>query len=967
MAAKLLHSLTEDNPDLRKQIGCMTGIFQLFDRPQMISGGRRLVGNSPKRLISGSSHLNDETSEKEPSSNYHQRPTAAESNQTHKNVMEKQRFSTESSRPSFSSSSRSSSFSSLDCNRTAQPESAAFDRAVFPETPSRDPKNQLKTSQQYGRQILDIRDVVKESMNREALNMKATLREKVAESMVKLNKDSPTPLDLKESLRVLAKLREAPWHYGEPRQLSRSPSISKDAPRYSYDGKETRQLSFDSRDISKSILKQPPRLSLDGRESPTQSFHSDSKSSFSSKSSRQTPARPPSVVAKLMGLDTLPDSSNICQFDDPNPLSLSSEVTDQCHNHIQTSPSWRNPSSGLKPISRFPVEPAPWKQADKTQRCPEKLTSSNNIDAPAKLPSSFPSVYSEIENRLNDLEFTDSGKDLRALKQILEAMQAKGLLENQNVQEDSKLSGQNEQRIRGSNSLRSFESPIVIMKPAKLMEQSRIPFDSRGSSSCSSKGFRGRKGAVTMETSQTTKNQNLRAFQKVNAVNTLDSKTNSRCSKSTQASVRSKESTATSGSFKTPGPISPRLQQRRIDLEKRSKPPTPPSDPNRLRKQINKQAGESNSPGGRRRSKNSSIQQNDDRLSENEISIQSNGSVISDAKEDLEVTSSLASFEKSSIRSPMKYAEKRLSSVLCEDGSPAATAPPEYPSPVSVLDNLVYADESPLSGNRYKNPDRVSSTASCNPSDDHIWNETAYDVTPEFNRRKLQNIDNLVQKLRRLNSSHDEGRTDYIASLCENTNPDHRYVSEILLASGLLLRDIGSSITMFQFHQPGLPINPELFYVLEQTKSESITESKCDGKIHRKLVFGIVNEILASKLAFSSEPWSKKNPQKLAKGGLNAQKLLRELCMEIDHQFHAKPPKSDPEDGDGGLRNMAWEDVVHKSERWTDFTQEVSGIVLDIERLVFKDLVSELVRGEGDCSSVATKPSNSRRRQLFMK
>lgn len=40
MAAKLLHSLADDNPDLQKQIGCMNGIFNIFDRQHMISGRR---------------------------------------------------------------------------------------------------------------------------------------------------------------------------------------------------------------------------------------------------------------------------------------------------------------------------------------------------------------------------------------------------------------------------------------------------------------------------------------------------------------------------------------------------------------------------------------------------------------------------------------------------------------------------------------------------------------------------------------------------------------------------------------------------------------------------------------------------------------------------------------------------------------------------------------------------------------
>lgn len=38
MAAKLLHSLADENQDLQRQIGCMTGIFQLFDRHHILNG-----------------------------------------------------------------------------------------------------------------------------------------------------------------------------------------------------------------------------------------------------------------------------------------------------------------------------------------------------------------------------------------------------------------------------------------------------------------------------------------------------------------------------------------------------------------------------------------------------------------------------------------------------------------------------------------------------------------------------------------------------------------------------------------------------------------------------------------------------------------------------------------------------------------------------------------------------------------
>lgn len=50
MAAKLLHSLTDDNIDLEKQIGCMNGIFQLFDRQHILTGSGR---HASKKLSPG--------------------------------------------------------------------------------------------------------------------------------------------------------------------------------------------------------------------------------------------------------------------------------------------------------------------------------------------------------------------------------------------------------------------------------------------------------------------------------------------------------------------------------------------------------------------------------------------------------------------------------------------------------------------------------------------------------------------------------------------------------------------------------------------------------------------------------------------------------------------------------------------------------------------------------------------------
>ncbi|KAF3438053.1 hypothetical protein FNV43_RR20809 [Rhamnella rubrinervis] len=1100
MAAKLLHSLADENPDLQRQIGCMTGIFQLFDRHHVLSG-RRI---NQKRLPPVNSRPSNSGLER-PSSNIYHQETMAETN-TNKGVSEKQRLSTESSRASFSSSC-SSSLSSLECNKTTQQE-ASFDRIIFPETPARDlVMNQSSMSPQLGRQSLDLRDVVKDSMYREArgLAVKTLKKEEAAGRSVK-HRDSPRPLklsksvdgsdgvgisknqnmpvDLKESLRVLAKLREAPWYYNESRDHSRLfyegndgcwHTIAKDAPRFSLDGREINRLSFEARDTSKSTpkLKEMPRLSLDSRECSIRSSNSDSRRTHFSRNIQNsgnsnekvpnlqqplgTPKRPPSVVAKLMGLDALPDSSlasdsqlcnmKNCAVKDFDPFRKSSKTSNlnrpirisKSTNSLKepSSPRWKNPDWDMKPVSssRFPIEPAPWKTQDGNRGSQKPI--SRPIKVPARASSTIPSVYCEIEKRLKDLEFKQSGKDLRALKQILEAMQAKGLLETKKEEQtmnfgaqgdyESKCrslnlssrsvsqrnlqsNGNNASTASGSDSLRTFESPIVIMKPAKLVEKTGISASSvipvGGLSDRhkpqNGRNIDGRKGSTN---SRAAKDQSPKYSRQDSATSSVDKRASGRNMRSMQSSSRSQQlarEDTMANSAKSSGSVSPRLQQRKLEMEKRSRPPTSPSDSNRPRRQSSRQPMDSVSPGGKARLKCPNLQQYDDQLSEisnesrtlscqeDEISVQSDSNILLDTKIDVEVTSAITvqSTNMDDIQSSSMKAGKYLTSDSMQNKSatrldeeePFAeldTVAPDHPSPVSVLDASAYRDDAPspvkqipnfLKGDGAQYSNDCQSEDQCNPTDDPFSNCIGSGLTSEINRKKLQNIEHLVQKLRRLNSSHDEARTDYIASLCENTNPDHRYISEILLASGLLLRDLGSGLTTFQLHPSGHPINPELFFVLEQTKASSLPKEECSpGKVkekfHRKLIFDAVNEILVEKLAsvgVSSEPWLK--PEKLAKKTINAQKLLKELCFEIE-QFQTKKLGSSLDAEEDGLKSILSEDVMYHSGSWTDFHGEISGVVLYIERLIFKDLVGEIVSGEA--ANLRAKPG--RRRQLFAK
>ncbi|KAM0035686.1 putative protein LONGIFOLIA [Helianthus debilis subsp. tardiflorus] len=569
----------------------------------------------------------------------------------------------------------------------------------------------------------------------------------------------------------------------KPRDLSRSKScqfkdgfsfsLSKEYPRLSFDGEETDILSIktDSKITN-------PRLSLDSREPLIRTL--SSVSLVPNKPSNRNPkvngevnadndlsqTRPPSVVAKLMGLETFPSSKSVNSSNDRATL-IKSTLREP------TSPCWKNVD--VKPISKVPIEAAPWKQRDGVRA----TTASTKTRVPVS------NVYSEVDKRLKNLEFSESGKDLRALKQILEAMQvveARSLdrSNDQNTLAESKESGI------------SNESRIVIVKPAK-------------------------KGFINDNTGKDLITESTRG-------------------------------------------------------ERRSRPSIPHTDSGKPRKQSNKP--QSGSRTRRQRSPNSTP-------------------------------------EKSTMH--VKVGER---------------VAPEQPSPVSVLDDSVYVDNppSPVKHTMITEKDDTPNSANTIVKDRHEASN-GIQSTFQITREKLKRVEDLVQKLKNLNSNDNESPTDYIASFCENTNPNNTYISQILLSSGLLLRDLKS----FEFHLSGHPINPELFTVLEHTKYSNLQ----NGKLHRKLIFDAVNEILVGKLSSTSRMMMMQD----------SRKLLRELCLEIEQQLlvHKKRDGCGPGNEDDDLKHILVEDLSKMSENWTGFYGEIQVIGVEVEQLIFRDLVDEVV------------------------
>lgn len=173
-------------------------------------------------------------------------------------------------------------------------------------------------------------------------------------------------------------------------------------------------------------------------------------------------------------------------------------------------------------------------------------------------------------------------------------------------------------------------------------------------------------------------------------------------------------------------------------------------------------------------------------------------------------------------------------------------------------------------------------------------------------------------------------------------NLDKSYVSEILFASGILHNcDHVEDHLVRQSHEV---INPKLFYALEQTKGSRFESDKrsynediktrTNDRCRRRLLFDAVNEIISQKLTQTSSRVLTTGPQ-----------LLQQIHKEIDQLQPINSPHS-LDDEDDFLTTIIDKDLTYRSPNWINFSIEIPGLVLDIERLIFKDLIVELVHDE---------------------
>ncbi|KAJ9564475.1 hypothetical protein OSB04_000441 [Centaurea solstitialis] len=918
MSTKVIYSTREeeDTQELQKQLGCMNGIFQLFDRRYLLGQRRR------KNLTQGQSEDGNREF-----NNASEKPKETQKT-ANKVAKEKHRVSVESSRNSFSSSC-----SSLDCSKRVQTEQSSFCPSLVSE-PSSPPSRKQPDSLV---QPADIRDVVKDSMTRKprVVPVKTVAKdERKGPAMTHVDSPRPSsqnmkpvPYDRKD--QNLAKLREISRGVREVKDVSRFSCDGRESPYKLKSIKELPRLSLDSKQSSIRNRANEPRRILIARET-----HGVGETVDQTHEPGSNKRPPSSVVARLMGLEVLHDSVNGGESLKTKP-SLGDEMVsllrsrkgEESKHNVSVAPQ-RGIGIG-KAVARIPLEPAPWKQEAKNKKAPERVDHSCH------------SVYGEIEKRLTEVEFKTSGKDLRALKQILEAIQrTKMRLEkkDQDLDEISSDQRPNQKQVQPVSPTTINKIRTTAVKPVNLASDSMVISSLQRVKKVNHTGDR----TGRLSTRNTTP---------------TETKAISRTRKSTSPSKAPESPTAQNyWNSRSSGSVSPRLQRSKNGIHKQSScgPSsngrlTAPDSNTRNSRTRSVDRLQANEQSRRHRSETRDLSQQGDTGS---FPSESDTSVTS--QNEIEVTSRDWTRENNSVYQPRENHKNKFAERSSEYKPMAelAMATMEQPSPVSVLDAF-YMEEapSPIQKKSYAFKDDEDLRF-----DEPEWNQVEIDnlvstteqdqSSSRFNHLKIENIKHLVHQIELLNSTSEEEATiNHPPEIFPHDiiNEDHKYIKEILSASGFP-KNLDAATTIVHLHPTtGSLINPELFNILEKSQKTKectkLKDAECNERIRRKMIFDTVNDILVQKLSKSASSglWTSKRKR----GILNGEKLLKELCSEINNlQTNTT----------GGLYDEIVDiisaDVNKRSEDWDDNCNEVPALVLDIERLIFKDLISEIVNAK---------------------
>ncbi|XP_051120990.1 protein LONGIFOLIA 1-like [Andrographis paniculata] len=952
-----LSSATDGNQNLKKQMGCINGIIQLFDRHHFITGQRASIHNS-RRLHQGHQQgYNNMGKSSEP-------------------LKEKPRMSTESSRPSCSSSTCSTStFSSVDCNRIAHSETLSQGQINIPE-------NILQTIAKKERQppltktmqSLDLRDIVKDSMYREArgMSIKHLDTDEIRGTAMK-HIDSPRPLQKFKTGNPKAKGYERSTQaLVKDREKSMQEKLA--LPCFSYDGKESREkLKQDMKH------KELTRLSVDSKSSslkssacesklnfPGQDQHMEIKSLIQPLLSNQESVsqhRSSSIVARLMGLETLQQTIP----SEGRWQSRQSQDTYSPCGHSGTS-STRLPNANnerkLTASSKLPVEQVRKLQNVRKGSQPmstpiTKATSASHLSS---------SVYGEIEKCIKELQFKQPGTDLRALQQILEAIDKKGeKLDNQRGEytgfkcslEDNH-SGQNsnflmEENVQSCHKVSTINSPCMprqsdssnLTMKYKDNLATQTPMMEPQRRRTPEPIYRRKISAHKPEAKYCSAKSNnvkdpsghLPLPHKKTDWRTLEAK-------KTLAGPHCVTLETTINSGRSFGLASAILQHNPSGIEEENYPTILLLDSHRVRRPSSKKLAVEGAKNRNHRGKAKALQSNADHLSElssftrgssdqgdiASVKLKGNSSQLSQAEA---AVTGLVTSSFSHVKLKEKSASIRRNNICAVENGATLL---EQPSPSSVLDDTFYNEDLPSPAKRIS----IGSQDESSSPGEAEWTLKNSKLSAACRRsyhncKYNQKIEKMKPADRELSFLHME--PDIIATndnglTCGKCNPEHRYITKILLTPGLLKESAFFSTTDHLLPSCHL-INPDIFHALEQMGLMN-DNMQLNKKVQTRIISDIVDEVLVRKIHSGKYT--------MGEHSKSPEMLLKEVYLEIDHLCSI--PVCNPDSAKKAVARLLNGDILYQFDDWADCSSEFPALVLDIERQIFKDLINEVIAGE---------------------
>lgn len=689
--------------------------------------------------------------------------------------------------------------------------------------------------------------------------------------------------------------------------------------RSSWKFRESPRLSLDSRAIvdgKGSVF--PREIRTNAAILAAQNREISAQSAAEIEEENENQRRSPSVVARLMGLEALPNSarespSARAELRRSASESRASRDLMQCRFIDQIKPQKPKPQPQPQKAVQDNAVKEERSGASRRPHSAEFRCRASKTDPPKDPMSSpwnlrksffdsqdfFPepkrtgTLYGEIEKRLKMRGIDETAKDLETLKQILEALQLKGLLHSK----------RSEEQIAGHPNFifdRQFtheDPPIVLVKPMRRTASiiNRTPGnESPPSNSRSRSGIRRNLVAEPQPMAVSPRRDRAEIERRNRNSRPLDSSESGAKSPSSPARRRA---------------LSIETQKKGKDYcSERDRKSYPSSSP----KIGSKKAGPdpfpvpvpTRSPKNRKQTAEISSRERIYSLTEDESSTISESSVSASSQMETELQRTKMDEYKEG-RSLLERCDKLLHSIA------EITATEQQPSPVSVLDSSLYKDDT--------SPSSIS--------------KRCIDFNGQSSELKEENWSPAISPIR---SKPEDASNDQ----------DFLYVSEILSHKNVPWEE-----------------DPDLFVFIEKQSYSKTRSSSTVSRLHRRLLFDTVTEILNQKQQLS--PWKAfvRSKSLATIIVVDGQALAQQIWSELG-RIRERPPAEDLCDVICGVlaRDMAGGEGV---DGWGDRSVDMSDAVLDIERLIFKDLVGETIRDMASFAGKCTTAFAPRRKLVF--